>query len=445
MKSAALLLFALPLAAQLQILNIQGSTPVPVGSSVNLGAAAVRDVTEFRFRAVNTGPAAVPLLSITVSGAAFSIGSPFLPLTLAPTQSYDFSVRFSPVAEGSYSASLTVNSFSTLLRATAVLGPSLFLTNGSQTAELTSASLQINVATGQSLTLALSVGNPHATPITLTELAISGSGFTLVNPPPLPLTLPPGDARAIPVSIAASAEGDLAAVLALGPRRFSLLAVVFRPQLAPPRILTGEPTPRNGQQLAIRLQLTQPAIGPGSGTLRATFTGAVDDSAIVFPNGAREIKFDVAAGSRDATFDGDPETVIQTGTTAGTLRLDATTETGVTTETFRFDRGLVVVDNAVARRNGSALEIDITGFDNTRGIGSLNFRFFDRTGNPLGGVVGATPAEQFKAYFDQSELGGVFRLRAAFPVMGDATMVGSVLIEIANPVGRTDLQRLTFP
>jgi hypothetical protein len=36
-------------------------------------------------------------------------------------------------------------------------------------------------------------------------------------------------------------------------------------------------------------------------------------------------------------------------------------------------------------------------------------------------------------------------MRAVFPVTGDATIVGSVLIEIANTVGRTDLQRLTFP
>ena len=105
----------------------------------------------------------------------------------------------------------------------------------------------------------------------------------------------------------------------------------------------------------------------------------------------------------------------------------------------------MVIDSATARRNGSSLEIDILGFDNTRGAGSLNFRFFDRSGNALGGVITTTPADQFRDYFNQSVLGGVFRLRAAFPVTGDATIVGSVLVEIANAVGRTDLQRLTIP
>ena len=278
----------------------------------------------------------------------------------------------------------------------------------------------------------------------MTEISLTAPGFTLVNPPATPLTLPPGATRAIPVNIFIPAEGDSTALLSIGPRRFSIFAVAFRPQLAPPRIIPSDVIPRNGQQLKLRLQLAQPALGPGAGILRAVFTGAADDPAIAFPNGTREIKFDVAAGSRDATFEGALETVLQTGTTAGLLRLDAITETGVSTETYRFDRAIVAVDEAAARRNASNLEIDITGFDNTRGVGSLNFRFFDKSGNALG-VLTSTLADQFKAFFDQSNLGGVFRLRASFPVTGDATIVGSVLVEIANSVGRTDLQRLTFP
>jgi hypothetical protein len=91
------------------------------------------------------------------------------------------------------------------------------------------------------------------------------------------------------------------------------------------------------------------------------------------------------------------------------------------------------------------LEIAISGYDNARTAGSLNFRFFDRSGNNIGGVITAALTDQFKAHFAQSALGGVFRIRASFPVTGDATMVGSVLVEAANAIGRTDLQRLTFP
>lgn len=445
MKFLLLFALALPAFGQLQILTLHGPVPAPAGPSVNLGAAAIGDATDFRFRVLNTGPSQISVQTVSVSGAGFSLSAAFVPLTLAPAQSFDFSIRFSPAAEGSYSAALTVNAFSTLLRANAVPGPSLFLTNASQTSELTASSLQVNIASGQSLTLALSIGNPHPAPLVISEIAVSGAGFVLTEPPALPLTLAPGQSRPIPVTITAAEPGESTALLTLGARRFAILAVIFRPQLAPPSILSGPTLPRNGQQLKIRLQLPQPALGPGSGILRASFSGVADDPAIVFPDGTREIKFDVAAGSRDATFGGAAETVIQTGTTAGILRLDAVTETGTVTETYRFDRSAVVVDEAVARRNGSALEIDITGFDNVRDTGSLNFRFFDRAGNPLGGVITASAADQFKTYFAQTTLGGVFRLRASFPVTGDATIVGSALVEIANSVGRTDLQRLTFP
>jgi hypothetical protein len=383
-KGLLVFALALPLAAQLQVYSLQGTDAVLAGASVNLGAVAVSDDAVFPFRVVNGGTAAVPLQPITVNGAGFSLGSSFLAGTLGAGQALDFSVRLSAAATGSYSASLTVNSFTTLLRATVVPGPSLFLTLGGQTSELSASSLQVNVAAGQTLDIGLSVGNPYATPLVLGEISIAGTGFSMVAPA-TPLTINPGTAVPIPVRIVAGAEGDMSAVLTLGPRRFRIVASVFRPTLAAPSIVLSDKVPRNGQQIKIRLQLAQPALGAGTGILRATFSGTIDDPAIVFPNGTREIQFDVAAGSRDATFGGLEEAVLQTGTTAGTLRLDAITETGITSATYRFDRGPVVIDDAVARRNGSALEIELAGFDNTREVGSG--RDYDDTGGAVQNVL----------------------------------------------------------
>lgn len=132
-------------------------------------------------------------------------------------------------------------------------------------------------------------GNPHSVPITLNALSLAGEGFALVNPPAFPVTLAPGETIPIPVRVNGVTEGETSATLVAGPRRFTIFAIVFRPQLAAPHIITGD-APRNGQQLTVRLQLAQAAIGPGSGLLRAVFSGAVDDPAIVFPNGAREIR-----------------------------------------------------------------------------------------------------------------------------------------------------------
>ena len=75
----------------------------------------------------------------------------------------------------------------------------------------------------------------------------------------------------------------------------------------------------------------------------------------------------------------------------------------------------------------------------------MNFRFADRAGNPLGSVFTVTPENEWKSYFQSSGMGGVFRLRAVFPVAGDASLVSSVTVEIANTVGRTEVGKLTLP
>jgi hypothetical protein len=441
----AALLLAFPLAAQIQLLSLDGASPIPLGPSFNLGSAAVAETTEFRFRARNAGIAPAVLQTLSVNGAAFSLAQPFTPLTLAPAQSFDFVVRFLPPAPGSYSASLTANSFTSLIRASASPGPSILLTLDGQSTEITGPSLEIRAATAQSLPIALSLSNPHSAPLSLSVIALTGEGFSLDAAPALPAQLLPGESLALPVTFRAAAPGDYTGLLTAGPRRLRLLASVVTPSLGRARFVTSSPAPANGQQLRIRLEFDEPAAVPASGTLRATFSGAVDDPAVLFPNGRRDIDFQVAAGSRDASFNGAPETIIQTGTTAGSLRLEATAGSSLAVETYNFAPAIVAIDSSSARRNGSTIEIDLTGFDNTRAAGSLNFRFFDRSGNPIGGVITSNIPEIFRSYFDRSPLGGVFRLRAAFPVSGDATIVGSVLVEIANSVGRTELPRLNFP
>jgi hypothetical protein len=441
----AAILLAAPLCAQIQVFSLDDASPILLGPSFNLGSAAVAETTEFHFRARNAGIAPASFQTLSVNGAAFSLAQPFTPLTLAPAQSFDFAVRFRPPASGSYSASLAVNSFTSLIRASASPGPAISLTLDGQSTEITGPSLEIRAATGQSLPLALSISNPHPTPLSLSVIALTGDGFSLDALPALPAQLLPGESLPIPATFRAAAPGEFTGILTAGPRRLRLLASVTTPALGRARFVTSSNAPVNGQQLRIRLEFDEPAAVPVSGTLRATFTGAVDDPAILFPNGRREIPFQVPAGSSAASFDGSPETILQTGTTAGSLRLEAITPSSLAVETYNFAPAIVAIDSSSARRNGSTLEIDLTGFDNTRAAGSLNFRFFDRSGNPIGGVITSNIPEIFRSYFDRSPLGGVFRLRAAFPVAGDATIVGSVLVEIANGVGRTELPRLNFP
>src|SRR5258708_17826719 len=103
--------------------------------------------------------------------------------------------------------------------------------------------------------------------------------------------------------------------------------------------------------------------------------GAVQPPAVMFTTGSSQAVFTVAAGSVEGVFAAGASITAQTGTTAGLIRLDATTESGADTLTWNFPPAAVVIDTSTAVRNGSTLEVVLAGFDNTRTAGSLNFRF----------------------------------------------------------------------
>jgi hypothetical protein len=82
------------------------------------------------------------------------------------------------------------------------------------------------------------------------------------------------------------------------------------------------------------------------------------------------------------------------------------------------------------------LQVQVTGFDNTRTAGSLIFTFYDAAGSTV--LPGAIPSDNttgFTHYFQQSSLGGVFRLTAVFPVTGDPTQIKGFDVQLANSAG----------
>lgn len=435
---------ALPLAAQIQVFVLTPSGPQLAGSSVNLGSFATNEPSEIRFRATNLSQTETPLQTLSANGFGFSIPTPFQPVNLPVGGSYDFRVRFSPTGEGSYSGTLRVNAFSTVIRATAAPAPVIAITVGGNSTEL-SGRLQADTSVGQQLTLDLLLFNPHPTALTVGSLQLSGAGFRISDAPVFPLTLDPGARVPFRIQFSGTEERAYSAVLSAGFRRLELEVIVLRPRLPAPRIVPDSSSLTSGRQIPVRILFASPAPGKATGSLRVSFSGSVQDPAIQFMNGLRQISFEVAAGSQEATFDGEASAILQTGTSAGSLRLEAETESGVVQENYVLPPAGIVIDEAKGTRNGSNLEISISGFDNTRSAGSMNFRFFDRAGNPIGGILSADIASNFRSYFTQSALAGVFRLRAVFPVTGNASEVGSVLAEIANAVGRTDISRIVFP
>ena len=421
MKLASLLLCA----ASALVGQILVETPAgfqPVGASVSLGVTNPGDPLDTRFR----GPAQA---NIQIGGAGFSARD-ILP-------NGDFTVRFLPTADGSYSASLTVAGVTILLRATAlatvvVTQAGTALSRGSV---IDFGVVEAGVAVEQTLLL------ENRSTRTLTVSRIE-TGAKIVNGPALPLNLAAG--RSIPLSLEVTpgSVGFLELPLSIDGREFTLRVTAAVPRLPAARIVTDAETLRSGQQVRLRIEFAEPARVAGGGTLELSFSG--NDPAVRLSTG-RTTVFNLPAGSRMARFGEADDIMMQTGTISDTIRLLVRGPGLETAREFRIEPQPVVVEEAKATREGSTIVVAITGFDNSRGAASMNFRFADRAGNPLGSVFTVTAENEWKSYYQTSGMGGVFRLRAVFPVAGDVSLVGSVTSEIANAFGRTEIGKLTIP
>jgi hypothetical protein len=421
MKLASLLLCAASgLLGQILVETPAGFQPA--GASVSLGVTNPGDPLDTRFR----GPAQG---NIQIGGAGFSARD-ILP-------NGDFTVRFLPAAEGSYSATLTVSGITVILRATAqatvvVSQAGFALSRGSV---IDFGVVEVGATAEQTLLLE----NRSTRILTVSRIE---TGAKILDGPALPLNLAPGRSVPLRLGLTPGSVGFIELPLSVDGREFLLRASGTIPRLPAARIVTDAQTLASGQQVRLRIEFAEPARMAGGGTLELAFSG--DDPAVRLGTG-RIATFSLAAGSRVAQFGTADDILLQTGTVSGVIRIRLRAPGNDFEREFRVEQQSVVVDEAKATREGSTIVVAITGFDNSRGAASMNFRFADRAGNPLGSVFTVTAENEWKSYFQSSGMGGVFRLRAVFPVAGDVSLVGSVTAEIANGVGRTEIGKLTIP
>ena len=188
----------------------------------------------------------------------------------------------------------------------------------------------------------------------------------------------------------------------------------------------------------------------GTGDLRMEFQPAVptgpDDPAIQFvETGARAIAFSAAEGDTHGRFGEPADTILQTGTTAGTLLLTA--RMGATTETLSLiiPAAAVGLDSVRATRTGTGVDVSISGFDNTRTASQIAFTFFDASSAPVGaGAIRVDAGGDFRRYFESTAAGGAFQVRASFPIAGNASQVSAVEVEVTNSAGVARSERIRF-
>jgi hypothetical protein len=450
-KRLALALLALPVAAiaQLQVyVAPQGGQERPISTSYDLGSASIGDVLALRFRIRNVGSATVSLNQLRVSGIGFSMtGAPSMPHTVATGTNVDFTIRFKPQDEGTVTANLQINSASIALTGSGLPSAALFLDG-----EPLQAGSTVDfgrMERGLDSVRRVELRNTTGSVVSVRSVTLSGNGFSLLDQFTGARELQPSASLHIPIRFSPSAAQIFTGTLVVdGTRTVQLTGTGVEPQMPRPRLALESAALRSGQQgrISVRLESVSRAIGQGELRMQVLpSTGSAEnDSSAQFLTGGRTVAFEVNEGADAGRFasTGDNTIAFQTGTTSGTL-LFMLQAGGFTDQlSVVIDAEPVRIDTATARRTGSTLNIEIAGFDNTRTTGAMAFTFYTASGQAI--PLSANATNDFRTYWGGSTLGGIFSLRAAFPVTGDATQIRSVEVEFVNSAGKSKTDRLNF-
>lgn len=446
MRGLALFAFSCSYAlGQMQFLVVDApGSEKPVSTMVQVGAAPVGDRVDTVFRVRNTSQAQLVIRTLTVGGAGFSMfGQPSLPHTLAPGLNMDFTVRFAPKDYGSYSANLSVNGVGVLLAGSSTAAPVLS-SDGTQLPAGSSIDLGL-AERGATTSKTFRLENTTSERVRVQTVAVTGKHFKLNADLALPIELAPRNGIDLNVLFAPTASGVFEGSLVLDGRSFRLTGAAHEPPFPKPAIMIDLPNPGSAQQGKVSVQFGEASRAMGSGKLRMEFRPRTatmpDDEAVRFVKGVRSNSFEVAEGVTIPV----PEMTFQTGTTAGTIVFTAEVGGWTASSSIEINPERVHIDKVRATRNGSMLEVEITGYDNTRTLNQLAFTFLGANGDVIQpGAIRVDTAADFSKYFANSTLGGSFTLKAIFPVAGVITNIASTQVEVTNSSGVAQTGKTTF-
>jgi hypothetical protein len=435
--------------AQFTLTAVVDNAEQPVPGIYDLGAVSSGDAVAARFRLRNASNAPATLTVLAVAGTGFALASaPSLPANLDPQQTADFTVSFQASGTGSYSAALRSDGISALLTITVVPGLTYAVETAAGKQLLGAAAADFGVVElGQTKVLHFDIDNFTAQALNVPAMAVGAGDFALSNTP-TGVVLQPGQAARFDIQFRPSAAGPRNGLLSIGTHSYALAGAGIVPALPKPQLTIDLPKNQSAQQGSITVTLDAPAKTSGSGTLTLDFQptpAGSSDPSIAFAAGGRTAVFNFQPGDTQVRFGSQAMALFQTGTTAGALTV--TVQLGEVTDRLSVTivPAPVALSAAQAARSGGSIEVQVTGYDNTRTAGPLSFTFFDSLGNAVApGTIRADGTAAFNKFFQESDVGGTFVLRAVFPVTGDPSGVASFAAEFTNSAGTITTAKTRF-
>ena len=302
-----------------------GSNP----TSLSFGSVQVGSQQTLSETLTNTGGSSVTISQVGISGTGFTVSGITAPLTLTAGQSATFSVRFAPQSAGSVSGNVTITSTAPNPTLTIPLSGT-GISPGALASNPTSLSFgSVQVANQQ--TLSEKVTNIGGSSVTISQVGISGTGFSLSGIT-APVTLTAGQSASFNVTFAPQSAGSVSG-------NVTITSTASNPTLTIP--LSGTGTAAVGQLAVTPTTLGLGSVvvgtsGTASGNLTAsgasvTVTGASTNNS-VFSVGGLSLPVTIPAGqSVPFTVTFSPQT---TGAATATLTFSSNAQPSTTSETL---------------------------------------------------------------------------------------------------------------
>lgn len=367
---------------------------------------------------------------------------------------YLFEVRFIPPKAQCYAAYLTVANLAFTMNGSATERTVMLEMNTLEQRQLINGSTSDfgNVRLGESYIKSYRIVNSTGAPLMVAPPTLQDEtgSFFLLQAPESNRTVPPNGFYEFKAEFRPARTGLINATLTVDGRTIKLVGNGLEGEVPDFRLLPSAADVESVSQADARIELVSAAAQALSGTLTLVFEGDVggmpDDTNIRFiATGNRSIAFTVPVGSTKALFAGGSSDAarFQTGAASGKIRLVAKLGQWERSAQLNIRSDAPKLASGSLRRGSGTLTVNVNGFDNMRSASTAVFFFFDTNGKQIGGASGieAPVGDVFGAFFRASPTGGVFQLRADFPVQGDVNAIESVQVALKNSLGLS--QRVT--
>lgn len=150
-----------------------------VSTTLSFGNVAIGSTKGTTFTATNSGNASITISTVAISGQNFLLTSPTLPVTLAAGQNTPIGITFAPNSAGAFNATATITSdASNASTSIALSGSGVDAASGQLAVNPTSESFG-SVTVGNNATQTVTLTNTGDSSVNVSQLAVSGSGFSL--------------------------------------------------------------------------------------------------------------------------------------------------------------------------------------------------------------------------------------------------------------------------